>query len=213
MSMCALMSAVFRGLLRSWPFYGVWVTSGRQGVTEWTGIFAPLTFLVYLVLFAVFWLMSGAYMIKRSWIRETIVKARVLPCLGTCSGWGLLRMTKMLLGIMTHVSTSVCTCPTKQVQALMRLRVCSWNLEVYRNTARARSERERVCKKCSAGKPEDEYHVVLICDVYNDLRSSTVVGSALSRTSSRGGTLPALSKLDVSLLLYSSNAALHETDS
>ncbi len=46
MSMCALMSAVFRGLLRFWPFYGVWITSGRQGVTGWTGIFVPLTFLV-----------------------------------------------------------------------------------------------------------------------------------------------------------------------
>ncbi len=36
--------------------------------------------------------------------------------------------------------------PVNQVQAIMRLRVCNWPLEVYRNTARVRSE--RVCRKC-----------------------------------------------------------------
>ncbi len=31
--------------------------------------------------------------------------------------------------------------PINQVQAIMRLRACNWPLEVYWNTARARSER------------------------------------------------------------------------
>ncbi len=31
----------------------------------------------------------------------------------------------------------------------------------------------RVCRKCSAGKPEDECHVVFECAAYNDLRSSS----------------------------------------
>ncbi len=39
------------------------------------------------------------------------------------------------------------------------------------------------------------------------------VDSALSMISSRGGTLPALLRLDVSLLLYSSDATLHDTNS
>ncbi len=39
------------------------------------------------------------------------------------------------------------------------------------------------------------------------------VDSALSRISSRGGTLPALLRLDVSLLLYSSDATLHDYNS
>ncbi len=54
---------------------------------------------------------SGESMTNRSWIRAIIMKARVLPCLGTCSGWGLLRVTKTFLGIKTRVSTSVCTFP------------------------------------------------------------------------------------------------------
>ncbi len=42
-------------------FYGVWVTNGRPGVTGWTGILSPSTFLVYLpvVLFAVFVLVDA----------------------------------------------------------------------------------------------------------------------------------------------------------
>ncbi len=61
--------------------------------------------------------------------------------------------------------------PANQVQAIMRLRVCNWRLEVYQNTARPRSE--RVCRKCSAGMPEDEYHVVFDCAACSDLRSSS----------------------------------------
>ncbi len=38
------------------------------------------------------------------------------------------------------------------------------------------------------------------------------VDSALSRISSRGGTLPALLRVDVSLLLYSSDATLHDNN-
>ncbi len=109
--MCVLMSVVYRGLRRLWPFFGIWVTSGRQDATVWTAIFVPMTFLVYSVLFAVFWLTHGAYITNLSRIRETIMKARVLPCLVTCSGWGRLLVTKTFLGIMARVNTSVCTFP------------------------------------------------------------------------------------------------------
>ncbi len=47
--------------------------------------------------------------------------------------------------------------PANQVQAILRLLVCIWPLEVCRNIARARGE--RLFQRCSA---EDEYHVSLI---------------------------------------------------
>ncbi len=101
--------------------------------------------------------------------------------------------------------------PINQVQVIMRLRVCNWPLEVYRNTARPRSE--RVCRKCSAGKPEDEYRILWFLHVLLTTTFGAAVDYVLSRISSRGGTLPALLSLDASLLLYSSNATLQDNNS
>ncbi len=48
-----------------------------------------------------------------SWIRELILKARVLlyTLFGTCSEWGLLRAMKTFLGIMTRVSSTSVSFP------------------------------------------------------------------------------------------------------
>ncbi len=117
----------------SWRLVYEWPT----GCHRVDGTYAPLTSLAYFVLFAVFRLMSGAYVTNRSWIRANVVKARVLPCLGMCSGWGLLRVMKTFLGILTRVSTSVCTFPLIRFKLLCGCvyAIGVWTFGGSRNTA------------------------------------------------------------------------------
>lgn len=62
------------------------------------------------------------------------------------------------------------TIPTVYVQFISKYRLSSHQLEIERGRFYNIHRNERVCKLCSLSQIEDEFHFILICPFYKEIR-------------------------------------------
>ncbi|EFJ39521.1 hypothetical protein VOLCADRAFT_108607 [Volvox carteri f. nagariensis] len=63
--------------------------------------------------------------------------------------------------------------PVNQLRMVAKFRLCCWPLEV--NKGHHRPRECRTCQVCTSGKVEDEYHVLMECEAYTELRNRFLI--------------------------------------